>query len=81
MVKNIIVNPENYRKFLRYRAAANALNKRAESLKAEFNLPEASKQTVGEYILQDGNQQAIGKVTISARDGYTVKPGFTCRIS
>jgi len=77
----ITINPIEYRKFLRVRAAANALSKRADAIKATFGLPEANKTTVGEYLLNDGNGQTIGKAVISIRAGYEVKAGFTTRIS
>lgn len=81
MAKNITVNPETYRKFLRARAGANAATKRANQLKELLELPEADKKTAGDYILQDGNGTPIGKLVISHREGYDVKPGWTARIS
>ena len=80
-MKSITVNPETYRKFLRRRAAANALSKMADAFKAQLGLPEAGKGTVGEYLLIDGNGQPLGKATINPRDGYEVKAGFTLRVS
>ena len=80
-ITQIKVNPEIYRRFLRARAGANAATKRANQLKELLELPEADKKTAGEYVLTDGNNNAIGKLAISARDGYEVKPGWTARIS
>lgn len=81
MPKEIKVNPDTFRRFMRARAGASAANRRAEQLKAQLGLPDASKKTAGEYVLTDGNNNAVGKLTISPRDGFTVKPGWTGRIS
>lgn len=79
--KQIAVNPDTFKRFLFARARANAATKRANQLRDLLNLPEADKKTAGEYILIDGNAVPVGKLTITARDGYEVKAGWTARLS
>ena len=78
---NIKVNPETYKRFIFARARSNAATKRVKQLREFLNLPEASNKTKGEHILIRWKQFPIGKYTISARDGYEVKAGWTGKIS
>ena len=81
MNKTIKIVASDYTKFLRVRAAANALAKRADAIKASFGLPEATEKNEGVWIIIDGNETVIGKATVSARAAYQVKAGFSIRIS
>ena len=81
MNKIIKVQSSDWTKFLRIRAASSALAKRAEAIKATWALPEAGPDSVGVWIVVDGNGAAIGKATVASRNGYEVAAGHTLRLS
>lgn len=79
--RSITVPAADFVKFLRLRAAASALTRRAEAIKKSFPFPEANGSNAGEWVVTDGNNAPIGKMTISARAGYVVDAGFSARVS
>jgi hypothetical protein len=79
--KQITVDAKTFSRYLKARRLASAITRLADKLKESFPLPVASKETAGEYIIVDGNKQAIGKLTINLREGYAVKAGYVSRIS
>ncbi len=81
MTNQITVPAEIWGKFIKERAEANAAAKRADKLKEIMNFPATDTTTQGEYIIVDGNNNAVGKYTIAPREGYFVKAGFVGRLS
>jgi len=81
MNKIIKVQASDWARFLRIRAASNALAKRAEVIKKTWNLPEAGSENLGTWVIVDGNGAAIGKANIASRNGYEVAAGYTLRLS
>ena len=81
MLNQIKVPAEIWGQFIKERAEANAAGKRADKLKEIMDLPKAGETTVGEYVIVDGNNNAIGKYTIAPRAGFTVQDSFSGRLS
>lgn len=81
MKKIIKVEASELAKYRREIKAATALERRAKARREQWGLPEASAETVGEYILADGNGQPVAVYTVAARKGYVVKDGFSGRLS
>ncbi len=44
-------------------------------------LPVKSAATVGEYVIVNGNNDEMGKVTVYHKDGFTVPAHYETRVS
>ena len=51
----VIVNADDFRKWQRTQAGANAAKKRADALKAKVGIPAANEETAGSWLIVDGN--------------------------
>jgi len=77
----IKVSADSWKEFLAHRADATAHSRKADGLRKSFGLPEATDQTVGEYVIANLNNEPIGKYTIAPRTGYAVSDGFVGKLS
>ena len=77
----IKVSADSWKEFLAHRADAASHARKADGLRKSFGLPEASDQTVGEYVIANLNNEPIGKYTVSPRTGYVVSDGFVGKLS
>ena len=64
----IPVPAELWREFQENRAAAAAHGRKADALRAQFGLPEAGEDTIGEWSVTDGNGHPIGKFTVARQE-------------
>ena len=80
-IKALTVNPNDYREFIKARAKAAAAVRKVEFWRGELNMPKATYQTRGQYILVDDQRNLIGKFTVSRSKEYTVRAGWRANIS
>jgi hypothetical protein len=77
----IQVNAETFRKWQRVQAGVNAAKKRADALKAELGIPAASAKTEGAWLIVDGNNAPIGKVSVFYKGAFLMPETWQARVS
>jgi len=77
----VVVNADLFRKYQRTQAGVNAAKKRADMLKAQLGIPAASADTIGAYIITDGNNTPIGKLSVFHKDSFVMPETWQARIS
>lgn len=84
------VSASAWQAYRKAQAIATAAQKDAEQLKAALGLPDASKLAYslglhtgdkGEVIVQDGNSQAIGKISVFYYPGAQIPAAWRSRAS
>ena len=75
--------PEQTAVFMVLETMADALacKKRADALKAQLGLPLAGEDTVGAYLIADGNNNPIGKISVFHKDSFVMPETWQARIS
>ena len=81
-MKTFTVNAETWKSYLAKKAQKNALAKEVKSLEDGFGFPDAKE--IAEDIkieIVNGNNQAVGKMTIYFVDTVEIPAGWRRRIS
>jgi hypothetical protein len=68
----ITVTSELFAKFKKIQAEKGALEKEIKKLQADMNLPEATAENAGTWIIANGNGDEQGKATIFARAEFVM---------
>jgi hypothetical protein len=86
----IEVSAQAWRAYALAKAKATAATKEAETLRAALGLPEtetlvallgATEAEGASAVLVDGNGTPVGKLSVSFRAPYSVKGGWSARLS
>lgn len=68
----VTVEAELFARYKKLAAEKSALEKEVKNVLSQMNLPEASPETLGAYIIENGNHDEIGKVSIFHRDSFVM---------
>ena len=75
------IDAKPFAKLRKLQGEKNALEKKIKTLQDSLGLPSASEETQGEYIIANGNNDEIGKMTIYKRDAFMMPACYIRRIS
>lgn len=81
MTKTIKRDAKLIKAFLSARARMNSAKRKMDDLKEQLNLPTATKQTEGEYIVTDKNHIVSCNYTVFFKNGFEVESNWIGKIS
>jgi hypothetical protein len=81
MPKKIKLPAREFAQYKKLSAERASIDKAIKALKDTWNLPEAKKRTLGEYVIVNENSDEIGKMTIYFREAFPMPACYIAKIS